>query len=205
LPKSREEERQGNRIDRFFAGPGARADQWCHLMELANAWANGTGDRVAFEAALTEMTPTEEFHAYPGLQLMAALREHSVADDAHAAATLTRRVTRAILTRSFRQNEGDWDVHDDGEGATAYALHPAFTRTEAHRPYFEVRSSPVPQPHSGQASQPSGAAFADPLMPSSTSVAGGRREHHGHRHFDPRYQGARAGSGLCGRVRHQHL
>ena len=68
-------EAEHNRIDRFFAGPGARADQWCHLMELASAWANGTGDRAAFEAALTEMTPTEEFHAYPGLQLMAALRE----------------------------------------------------------------------------------------------------------------------------------
>ena len=83
--------RNAVRIDRFFAGPGARADQWCHLMELANAWANGTGDRAAFEAALAEMTPTEEFHAYPGHQLMAALREHAAADDAHAAATLCRR------------------------------------------------------------------------------------------------------------------
>jgi len=99
---SREAERQGNRIDRFFAGPGARADQWCRLMEMADAWSTGTGERAAFEAALAEMTPTEEFHAYPGPQLMAALREHGAAGDAHAAATLTRRVTRAILTRSFR-------------------------------------------------------------------------------------------------------
>ena len=74
---SRDAGRNAVRIDRFFAGPGARADQWCHLMELANAWANGTGDRAAFEAALAEMTPTEEFHAYPGHQLMAALREHA--------------------------------------------------------------------------------------------------------------------------------
>ena len=137
-PMSREAERQGNRIDRFFAGPGARADQWCRLMEMADAWSTGTGERAAFEAALAEMTPTEEFHAYPGPQLMAALREHGAAGDAHAAATLTRRVTRAILTRSFRQNQGDWDAHDDGEAAAPGSLHPALTRTESRRPYFEV-------------------------------------------------------------------
>jgi arginine decarboxylase len=135
---SREAGRHTIRIDRFFGGPGARADQWCHLMELANAWANGTGDRAAFEAALAEMTPTEEFHAYPGHQLMSALREHAAADDSHAAATLSRRITRALLTRSFRQNAGDWDAHEDGEGAAAEPLHPAFTRMDAHRPYFEV-------------------------------------------------------------------
>jgi len=44
---SREASRHAVRIDRFFGGPGSRADQWCHLMELANAWANGTGDRAA--------------------------------------------------------------------------------------------------------------------------------------------------------------
>jgi arginine decarboxylase len=135
---SREAERQGNRIDRFFAGPAARADQWCHLMELADAWSNGTDQRAAFEAALAEMAPTEEFHAYPGLQLIDALLEYSTANDAHAAARLTRRVTRAILTRSFRQSQSDWDVHDDGEAAAPGSLHPALTRTEGHRPYFEV-------------------------------------------------------------------
>src|SRR5262245_12850231 len=82
LPMSREADRHRNRIDSFFAGPGARADRWCHLMELADAWSNGTGERLEFEAALAEMTPIEEFHAYPGLQLMAALREHSAANDA---------------------------------------------------------------------------------------------------------------------------
>src|SRR4051812_10010809 len=103
---SREANRQGVRIDRFFSGPGARADQWCHLMERANAWVNGTGNRAAFESTLAEMTPTEELHAYPGQQFIAALREHGAADDAHGAATLCRRITRALLTRSFRQNAG---------------------------------------------------------------------------------------------------
>ena len=116
---SQEAERQSNRIDRFFAGPGARADQWCHLMELADAWSNGTGERAAFEAALAEMTPTEEFHAYPGLQLMAALREHAPPTMRRRLRRYARRITRALLTRSFRQNAGDWDAHDDGEASDA--------------------------------------------------------------------------------------
>ena len=102
--------RQTVRIDRFFAGPGARADQWYHLVELAESWSRGSADRATFEAALTELTATEEFHAYPGLKLMTALRDAAAANDAHATATLARRITRALLTRSFRQNAGDWDV-----------------------------------------------------------------------------------------------
>lgn len=134
---SREASRRAVNIDRFFGGPGSRADQWCHLMELANAWANGTGNREGFETALAEMGPIEEFHAYPGHSLMAALREHAAADDAHAAATLSRRITRALLTRSFRQSAGEWDTNEDGESTTE-PLHPALSRTDARRPYFEV-------------------------------------------------------------------
>jgi arginine decarboxylase len=107
-------------------------------MELADAWCKRPGERAAFEAALADMTATEEFHAYPGIQLMAALRDHAAASDAHAAAGLARRITRALLTRSFRQNAGDWDADENGEGATPNALHPALTHTDSHRPYFEV-------------------------------------------------------------------
>ena len=96
------------RIDRFFAGPGARADQWYQLVELAESWSRGSADRAAFEAALSELMATEEFHAYPGLKLMTALRDAAAASDAHATATLARRITRALVTRSFRQNAGDW-------------------------------------------------------------------------------------------------
>jgi hypothetical protein len=28
-------------IDKFFAGPGARGDQWRNLVELAEAWKSG--------------------------------------------------------------------------------------------------------------------------------------------------------------------
>ena len=107
-------------------------------MELAERWVRDPASRGELNAALAEMVPTEEFHAYPGLKLMTALREAAAANDAHATATLARRVARALLTRSFRQNASDWDAHEDSEGATNAALHPALARADSHRPYFEV-------------------------------------------------------------------
>ena len=125
-------------IDRFFAGPGARGDRWQSLTELAEGWSRGSAKPTQFEAALAEMTATEGFLAYPGSQLMAALRDRAEADDAHASAALSRRITRAILTRSYRQDEDDWEAHEEGERAIPDVMPPALGRTDAHRPYFEV-------------------------------------------------------------------
>ena len=71
------------RIDQFLNGPGGRADDWRDLVEAAKAWARG-GDRANYDAALADLSVTEEFHGYPGLQLMAALREAASAGDAAA-------------------------------------------------------------------------------------------------------------------------
>jgi arginine decarboxylase len=108
------------------------------LVEVTEAWSGGSGNREEFEAALAEMTATEEFHAYPGLRLLTALRDHAAAGDASAAAALCRRITRAVLTRSFRQNAGEWDAHEDDEGVAADVLPPTLGRADARRPYFEV-------------------------------------------------------------------
>src|SRR5207244_473767 len=81
---------------------------------------------------------TEEFHAYPGPQLMAALHDHAAENDGPATASLARRITRALLTRSFRQGPGDWEADEDGEAVTTDVLPPAIGRSDAHRPYFEV-------------------------------------------------------------------
>ena len=129
---------RSDRMDRFFAGPGARGDQWRNLVELAEGWAHGSGSRLGFETALAEMMATEEFHAFPGPQLMTALRDHAASNDAHATATLARRITRALLTRSFRQHPSDWDAHEDSESATSEMLPPTLARGNGHRPYFEV-------------------------------------------------------------------
>ena len=66
-----------------------------HAAISGETWSNwprpgraDSGSRAEFEAALAEMTATEEFHAYPGLQLMTALRDHAAEDDARATASL---------------------------------------------------------------------------------------------------------------------
>src|SRR5215471_16385181 len=103
------------RIDQLFVGPGARADQWRDLAELAEAWSSGRASRDKLQDALAGMRATEEFHAYPGLPLLQALREHVAENHAQATASLARRITRTLLTRSFRSNPGDWDADEDGE------------------------------------------------------------------------------------------
>src|SRR3954463_11590060 len=90
------------RIYQFISGPGGRADDWRDLVEAAKAWTRG-GDRATYDAALADLTVTEEFHGYPGLQLMAALREAASAGDASASFGLATRITQALATRSFRQ------------------------------------------------------------------------------------------------------
>ena len=112
---SREAESQG-RIDQFFSGPGARADRWRDLLDAAQAWQAGTDDRTKFETMLAELAATEEFHAYPGPHLLAALRDRAAADERTATDELVRRISTALLTRSFRRHAGDWDVNDETDG-----------------------------------------------------------------------------------------
>ena len=64
-----------------------------------------------------ELAATEEFHAYPGHHLFAALRDSAAADDARSALSLVKRISTALLTRSFRRHAGDWEVNDEGDGA----------------------------------------------------------------------------------------
>src|ERR1700688_478952 len=71
---SKEAKPSSVRIDQFFAGPGARADQWRALVDTASAWASGERKRREFEIAVADISVIEEFFAYPGPHLMAALR-----------------------------------------------------------------------------------------------------------------------------------
>ena len=73
------------RIDAFFATPAAREDRWRELVEMATAWRARKIARDAFEAALQAAEVSEEFHAYPGPHLMAALRSRAKSDDADGA------------------------------------------------------------------------------------------------------------------------
>jgi arginine decarboxylase len=129
---------QQTRIDQFFSGPGARGDRWRDLVDAAKAWSDGLGDRAKFEAALSELAVTEEYHGYPGPHLMGALREKAAAGDARATLTLAERITRALMTRSFRQHAGDWDANQDDGESVPDLVPSAGGRSDSRRPYFET-------------------------------------------------------------------
>src|ERR1700742_1931804 len=117
---------QERRIDQFFSGPGARADEWRGLVDAAKTWSSGSGNRAGFEEKLSRLAITEEYHAYPGPRLMTALKERAAAGDAAGALALALRISQALNTRSFRQHADDWDVHADAESEMPELLPPGF-------------------------------------------------------------------------------
>ena len=140
--------RYPGRIDQFFSGPGARADQWRNLVELAEAWVNDSDSRTEVLAAFAEMAPAEDFHAYPGRHLMTVLRTRILHDEALATAELARHITRALLTRSYRQLTRDDEDAVPRDDDVVDVMPPSMGRSEAHRPYFEVLIvTGAPAPH----------------------------------------------------------
>ncbi|VIO77613.1 decarboxylase [Bradyrhizobium ivorense] len=125
------------RIDQFFSGPGGRADSWRDLVEAAKTWSRG-GDRAAYDAALSALAVTEEFHGYPGLHLMTALKEAAAAGDAATSHMLSARIAQALQTKSFRQHASDWSARDEGNGDVPDLLPPTLGPSAARRPYFET-------------------------------------------------------------------
>ena len=129
---------QSQRIDVFFSTPAAREDRWRDLVDAAQAWAAGRGDRPAFISALDAVSTIEEFHGYPGSQLMTALRDSAEADNAAATAALAWRISSALMTRSFRQHASDWDPHGEISATVPDVLPPLLGPQHTTTPYFEV-------------------------------------------------------------------
>src|SRR5882724_4883259 len=102
------------RIDQFFLMHSARSDLWREVMTAAEGWAAGQNDRAAVETALEELLVLEEFFAYPGLRLISTLKDRMAAGDSAGTARLVRRISDAILTRSYsREAESGADARED--------------------------------------------------------------------------------------------
>ncbi|WP_207538177.1 hypothetical protein [Sabulicella rubraurantiaca] len=130
---------QANRIDQFLLMHSARADQWRDLTAAAEGWAAGEDGREAAEKALSAMAALESFHAYPGPRLLGTLSERIASGDASGAAKLARRISDALLTKSYRERPGEWDAKEDTPVTdVADVLPAALGAAEARRPYFEV-------------------------------------------------------------------
>src|SRR6185369_5908000 len=86
-----------------------------------------------------EIELDEEFHAFPGGRLMAALRDRLDPGrfSAQSFATLVRRISAAIVTRDYKHDSSEWETDDSGD-IPADLLPPTLGEGSARRPYFEV-------------------------------------------------------------------
>jgi arginine decarboxylase len=126
------------RIDQFLLMHSARDDNWRKITTLAEDWAAGRGKREDVEHAVAAMGPVEGYHAFPGAKLFGTLTEHTATNNAAGAASLTRRISNALLTRSYRNRSSDWDVHGEMSPNEVAEILPPTLAGSGHRPYFEV-------------------------------------------------------------------
>jgi arginine decarboxylase len=126
-------------IDEFLLLHSARADRWREITTLAGDWSAGTGSRAAVEAKVSAIASLEEFHGFPGGKLFGALNERIATNDASGTSALARRISNALITRSYRDRPGEWDVHQETSSVEiAGVMPPTFGESESSRPYFEV-------------------------------------------------------------------
>ena len=125
------------RIDNFLAMQSGRSDLWRDALTAAQHWASGHGSRAAVEASMADLAIIEEFHAYPGVRLMAQLREKIAAGDAAVAADMVRRFSDAILTGAYSYQAERGEAGDEGD-VLQDVLPTVISGRDARRPYFEV-------------------------------------------------------------------
>jgi arginine decarboxylase len=127
-----------DRVDHFFSMPGARADRWRALHAAAQAWAKGSGSKAKVEAAFAELGAYEDYFAYPGRTLIAALSQRIESGEAEGAASLARRISEAILVRSYKHDPGVWETVEGLAEAPPELNTATMSAGEHGRPYFEM-------------------------------------------------------------------
>src|SRR5687767_11247524 len=130
-------------LDHFFSASAARMDRWRAMSAEAQTWAaqarsGSRAGRAEVDAALAEVAPLEDFFAYPGARLMKSLTERIAADDALGAARLVARVSGALLSGSYRHENGEAESADSANDTVPDRLPPSLNGGEARRPYFET-------------------------------------------------------------------
>lgn len=126
-----------SRIDSYFIMHSARPDRWRDLNRMIDGQkAHGAASEEML-AAFADIEVVENFHAYPGPNLMRSLRERIVTGDAKEASALARRISDTILTNAMAQ-EVDREDGARAEDAAIDFLPSALTGRHVHRPYFEV-------------------------------------------------------------------
>lgn len=132
-------------IDHFFSAPSGRQDRWRELHAAARAWAKGNEKRSTVEVSLEEIGVVEEFHAFPGQELIASLRERLQNDDANGFLALAKRISVAIITGNYKHDPKEWQAVDLSLADPVDVLPSPLGEVTAHRPYFELLTvTPAP-------------------------------------------------------------
>jgi arginine decarboxylase len=130
-------------LNEFFAASEARVDRWRTLNRIAKALA-GTGPRPVAGARpepkelLAELAPLEELCGYPGPRLMAQVLERLQAADWTGFARLVQRISSALLSNSYRDDQEPWKADEEGDARLPDVLPPSMGRGQSRRPYFEI-------------------------------------------------------------------
>src|SRR5262245_60105 len=129
----------------FFSAAEARIDRWRQMSATGRAWeASVSGakpDQASRDEAarlLAEVATLEEYWAYPGPRLMAAVAESLREGNGAVFARLVQKISMALVTGSYRQDSAAWDPLEEGEARLLDVLPPDAQSGESHKPYFEV-------------------------------------------------------------------
>ena len=121
----------------------ARSDAWAQLEEasgqLAEAVLSGqpAGELIETTSGLLDaLTPVEQYWAFPGPEAHRRIRDLFASASYGRFASLVSRVTRGLVTESYRAGIG-WSLADD-ESETEEAGAGAPGHDRPARPYFEV-------------------------------------------------------------------
>lgn len=134
VARGRSRPSEGRSVDRFLMVHSDRTDGWRELASLAARWAGGQATRSEVERALAAMQPVEEYFAYPGPRLLAALAERVAGEDAPGTEQFVPRIGNAIPTRSFEARGADREAREEAAGELAELLPPTPAESGGRRP-----------------------------------------------------------------------
>ncbi len=129
------------RIDHLFSVVAARTDRWSALNRSAREWATRSSEKRAREMQaqclqlLEDLRTMEDYYAFPGHRLLAALQDRIGSGDAMGAARLVQRIAMSLMNRSYRRDPAEWEIDEESQGTSPL---PTAGVESGARPYFEV-------------------------------------------------------------------
>ena len=159
----------------FFSAAEARLDRWRELgRDRAGVGSCGVAGQAADSAQadasrlLADVAVLEEYWAFPGSRLMAAVAEAVKDRNAAVFARLVGKISMALVTGAYRHDTKAWDPLEEGEGRVVDVLPPMPQPGEAHKPYFEVLIVTPNDPGRWERSRADLRRLRRPKTPSST-------------------------------------